>query len=220
MSTTFLVTLLLLVGAFAGPGSAYPAEPARHYSLDVAFDIPASVIKGVARIAVAGGEHLRLDKGRLRVIRVSLDGTDVPVSAEGDSLRVSPSREGTLEIRYEGLFPMSRDGQPDGVIDGKGIFLTGTWYPKPDEMCVYGLTITLPAGFDAVSEAETIEKTEKDGSAHFTCAFPHPVPGIDLMATARYKVAGERFKGVKLSATSLPKTGTSCRRTSSTQNST
>ncbi len=195
---TLLLPVLLLACSVAGPFSAYSAERARPYTLDVSFDIPASLIKGVAKIAVARGEHLKLYKGKLRLIHVSLNGADVPYSGEGESINISPAREGTLEIRYEGVFRMDRNGQPDNVIDGRGIFLTGPWYPKPDEMCVYGLTITLPAGFEAVSEAETIEKTVKDGNARFACAFPHPVTGINFMATDRYRVARESFQGVEV----------------------
>ena len=54
-----------LVCFVVGPSSAYAAERARPYSLDVSFDIPASLIKGVARIAVTGGEHLKFSKGSL-----------------------------------------------------------------------------------------------------------------------------------------------------------
>ena len=195
---TLLVPVLLLACSIAGPFSAYSAERARPYTLDVSFDIPASLIKGVARIAAARGEHLKLYKGKLRLIRVSLDGADETYSGEGESISVSPSRKGTLEVRYEGVFRMDRDGQPDNVIDRRGIFLTGPWYPKPDEMSVYRLTITLPAGFEAVSEAETIEKTVKDGNAAFACAFPHPVTGINFMATDRYRVVRESFQGVEV----------------------
>jgi hypothetical protein len=68
---TLLVPVLLLVCSIAGPFSAYSAERARPYTLDVSFDIPASLIKGVARIGVAKGEHLKLYKtcGGMGVMR-------------------------------------------------------------------------------------------------------------------------------------------------------
>ena len=178
------------------------------YTLDVSFDIDASVVKGVARIPVAKDRELRLERGKLLLRRVSLDKGEVAVSNEGGWVRLRPSREGTIEIGYEGLFKGSGDGeQPAAVIGAGGIFLDGAWYPKPDHLCEYRLRFTLPAGYEAVSEGETVEKAPVRGGTRFTFTFPHPLKGLTLIATDRYRVTRERFAGVEVFAYFFPEDG-------------
>ena len=169
------------------------------YSLDVSFDIPASVVRGVARISLPKAEELKVRRGNLKFLHVRLDGADLPATGEGEEVRILPPHKGTLEIAYEGVFPDSQDGgEPDDVIGAKGIFLTGPWYPKPDELCVYHLRAVLPAGFEAISEAETIEKVTEGRLTTFTFTFAHPVGGVTFMATDRYRVAKEHFRGIDI----------------------
>ena len=175
------------------------------YTLDVSFDLNASVIKGVARIPAARDRELRLHRGRLTLTRVSLDKGEVAVSNEGEWVRIRPSREGTVEIRYEGLFRGSGDDeQPGAVIGAGGIFLDGPWYPKPEGLCEYRLTVRLPAGYEAVSEGETVEKTAVEGGTRFAFFFPHPLEGMTLIATDRYRVTRERVAGVEVFAYFFP----------------
>jgi aminopeptidase N len=182
----------------------HPGEGIIGYTLRVSFDVNASLIKGVVTIPVKKGEELKLYRGRLDLVHVSLDQQEIGISSGDEMVRILPSREGTLEIRYEGIFKEPSSGfsveQPLSTISAGGIFLTGTWYPKPDQMCLYHLTATLPDGYEAVSEAETIEKTVKDGSAVFTFDFLHPLDSIGLIATNRYKIAKDYFGGIEIFA--------------------
>ena len=178
------------------------------YTLDVSFDLNASLVKGVARIPAAKDRELRLQKGGLTLTRVSLDTGEVAVSTEGEWVRLRPSRDGTIEIRYEGRFKGSGGGdQPGAVIGAGGIFLDGTWYPKPDHLCEYRLSARLPAGYEAVSEGETVEKAAVEGGTRFTFIFPHPREGVTLIATDRYRVTRERFAGVEVYVYFFPEDG-------------
>jgi aminopeptidase N len=196
----FLVILLLLL-----PNTTYAFqhtdEGMLNYTLEVSFDIQASRIIGVARIPVKRDQELKVHKGRLNLVEVTFDGQNIDVSARDEMVRILSSREGTIEIRYEGIFRAS--GQPEGtssVIGPQGIFLTGTWYPKPDEMCHYHLMATLPEGYEAVSEAETIGKATKGGRTNFSFHFPHPLDSINFIATHRYRVVKDHFDGVEIFA--------------------
>jgi uncharacterized iron-regulated protein len=175
------------------------------YTLEVSFDIQASRMTGVARIPVRRDRELKVYKGSLNLVDVALDGQKLDVSARDEMVRILSSHEGTIEIRYEGIFRGSE--HPEGtssVIDRQGIFLTGTWYPKPDQMCHYHLMVTLPRGYEAVSEAETIGRATKDGRTNFSFDFPHPLDSINLIATHRYKVVKEHFNGVDIFAYFFP----------------
>jgi aminopeptidase N len=198
----FLLIILLFL-----PGAAYPLqyanERAMDYTLDVTFDIESSKIIGLAKIPVKEGQEISLDKGRLNIIYVRLNKEKIEISGQGETIKIFSPREGTVEIGFERIFK-NQGGEDSNVFDSRGIFLTGTWYPKPDQMCYYHLTATLPHGYEAVSEAETIAKTPKDGRALFVFDFPHPLDSINFIATNRYKIVKDRFDGVEIFAYFFP----------------
>lgn len=202
MKTFLLILLLPLLITAAYASAPPPGEHVLNYTLDVSFDVKASMIRGVARIPVLKGRELKLHRGRLTLARVTLDKEEIPVSTRQEVVTILPSRSGTLEIGYEGVFKrgISHGEQPSDVISDKGIFLTGTWYPKTNRMCRYHLTCTLPKGYEAVSEAETIEKTRKETVTIFRFVFPHPVDDINFIASDRYRIGKEQFGDVEIFA--------------------
>jgi aminopeptidase N len=203
-----------IICLFLWPNAAYASQHTGNgvldYTLEVYFDIQASKINGVATIPVKKGEEIKLEKGRLHLISVSLDKQKIDISYRDNTVSILSSREGTIEIEYEGIFgdhdhPSEITGEENsGVIGSKGIFLTGTWYPKPDQMSTYHLTVTLPESYEAESEAETIEKTTKDGKRIFAFIFPHPLDGINLIATDRYKIIRDHFSDIEIFAYFFP----------------
>jgi aminopeptidase N len=203
-----LLTFLLMLPAVATFAGGPPAEGALDYQLEVSFDIQASSIKGRATIAVKKDQEVMLHKGGLSLVRVSLEGKIVGVPSGEETLRILPVRDGSLEIQYEGRFWQPAHGPASGkvssVIGEKGIFLTGTWYPRPAQMGHYRLTAILPDGYEAVSEAETIEKKRKDGKTVFVFEFPHPIEAISLIASDRYRIVPDHFKGVQIFAYFFP----------------
>ena len=198
----------LLISLLVLPNITYgleqPGEGLLDYTIEVSFDIQASKIKGVATIPVKKGQEISLDKGELNLLYVILDKEYLNITVQKGILRILSSREGMLEIGYEGVFKELSPGfpgeQPSSVISGRGIFLTGTWYPKPRQMYRYHLTATLPDGYEAVSEAETVKKTVNDGKTAFVFDFPHPLDSINLIATNRYKIVKDHFGRVEIFA--------------------
>jgi aminopeptidase N len=198
----FLFVIVLFL-----PGAAYPSghanERVMDYTLEVTFDIEASKIIGLATIPVKEGQEISLDRGRLNLIYVHLNKEKIEIPGQEETIKIFPARDGTVEIGFEGIFK-SQEPEDSNVIDSRGIFLTGSWYPKPDQMCYYHLTATLPHGYEAVSEAETIVKTPKDDNALFVFDFPHPLDSINFIATDRYKIVKDRFDGVEIFAYFFP----------------
>jgi aminopeptidase N len=194
---------------------AYAATQARggeilDYTLRVSIDIPASRITGLAKIPVQRGQEIKLNKGTLHLLDIRLEGQKIDFPRQEEIVRIFPSRPGVMEIRYAGTFnfPKPSEGAiaqgpmnvPSDVVDGRGIFLTGIWYPQPDQMCNYHLTATLPEGYEAISEAETVRKTTNDGQTIFSFTFPHPLDSIHLIATNRYTIVQDHFNGIEIFA--------------------
>jgi len=178
----------------------------REYRLDVSFEVPRSKIAGSVRVPVRAGRDMAFRIGHLTVGPVSLNGKDMGSSVKDGMLTIKPIEDGIAEIRYEGTF---KGGSPEGdrnygvvssTIDERGISLTGTWYPQPEGLARWNLTAQLPAGYEAISEAEAIAREKKDGGILFTFDFPHPVDGLSLVATDRYEITRERYGTIELFA--------------------
>jgi len=195
---TFLTAFLLLCSSVALAGER-PAPAPIECRLDVSLDIPRSLIRGRLIIPVSAGKAMTFHTGQLVVGRVTLNGKDIPAPVREGGLDITPSEDGLMEVRYEGVF---KGGLPQGdrnfgvvssTIDDRGISLTGTWYPQPSGLVRWKLTALLPAGYEAVSEADRIVKVTKDGGTEFAFDFPHPVDSLSLVATDRYEVIQDRF---------------------------
>ncbi len=154
----------------------------------------------------------------LKVRGVEVNRKSVSFQVRDSTLTIAAPESGTLEIRYEGLFPAkeaiigSHDTQITGVIGTEGIFLPSAWYPQIAGLAVYHLKATLPRGYLAMSEAETIDKIESKGSATFSFEYKHPVNEISLVATDRYQIIQDRFRGIELAAYFFPEDRTLARR--------
>jgi len=204
---TILILLLFPCGYLASPASG---REILDYTLRVSFDIPASRISGLAKIPVQSGQEIKLNKGTLQLLDIRLDGQRIDFPRYDEIVRIFPSRHGVMEIRYAGTFnfPKPPEGTPEqgamnvpsDVVDGRGIFLTGIWYPQPDQMCNYHLKATLPEGYEAISEAEIIRKTTNDAQTIFSFTFPHPLDSIHLIAANRYTIVQDHFNGIEIFA--------------------
>ena len=131
MMNLFVLLSILIVLPGLASSAERSGEAVLDYTLEVAFDVPASTINGLARIPVVQGQGLKLDIGSLKLIRATIDDQEIKMAVEGPIARILPPRTGLLVIRYEGVFKDTPDRQQLlDVISDKGISLTGTWYPK------------------------------------------------------------------------------------------
>jgi len=210
MSRLFLYVLLIC----SFPCVALPNEPSLpvipDYSLSVSFDVPASRIIGLASMPVHEGREIRLTTGNLAIMQVTLNERTIAIEPSNGALRIKPSESGTLAIRYEGVFKDSDPGSKmnevaeQNVISARGISLAGTWYPRIESLSHYRLKASLPSGYNAVSEAERIDKTARGSITEFTFYFDHQLTGISLTASDRFDVTQDRVSGVDLYAYFFP----------------
>jgi len=178
------------------------AKPANYadlpqYQLQVAFDIPQSKIKGVAKIFAPKGRRLTISLADLKVLKVMVNGRpfDPDKAADPSELEVAG---GVIEIAYEGVFK----DQDSNIIDQQGIVLRDIWYPVVAGRCLYTLIATLPPDYEAVSEADRITKSPGEGSITFRFEFPHPVnesDGLTFAASRRFQISRNTYRGIELS---------------------
>jgi uncharacterized iron-regulated protein len=197
--------LLIIIAFLFLPAIAHPGQ-SPEYNLEVSFDIHDSMIIGIAKIDVNAGKELVLHTGHLKINDISLNQQQINFDVREGILKVLPLQNGSVIIRYEGIFrddetPHDTNyGAVGSIIDERGISLTGTWYPQTEGLYKYELRAVLPGGYEAVSEGERIEKGAKDGKTEFIFEFPHPVDGMNLIATNRYEIIKDTFNSTEIYA--------------------
>jgi aminopeptidase N len=143
--------------------------------------------------AIRVGQSLHLE-------RVSLNGKPL-VSSEGTGRIPLPSHpDGSiLFAEYDGTFAAGSDSAAANLVTQGGVYLTDDWYPAAESaLARFSLSVHVPPGLHAVSEADSISMTQAEKGSLVTFDFPHPVPGIHLVM-APYIVTRERFRSVEIS---------------------
>jgi len=192
------VIIAILLHCVSAPVEAKPANYADlpQYQLQVAFDIPRSKIKGMARISAPKGQRLTISLANLKVLKVTVNGQpfDLDKAADPTELEVPG---GVIEVAYEGVF---KDADSN-IIGQQGIVLRDIWYPVVSGRCLYTLTATLPPDYEAVSEADRITKSPGEGSITFRFEFAHPVndsDGLTFAASNRFQVSQASYRESEL----------------------
>ncbi|MDA8387138.1 MAG: ChaN family lipoprotein [Nitrospiraceae bacterium] len=207
-------SLFLFLSFFAATGSAKATAAAGEkatacpeYGLFVSFNLQKHLVEGDAVIEVPPA-GIEISMTGLRMKYLGFNGDPVPDPA-GDWLRIN--QKGRLEIRYErvvaGEFaanPLAEGAFSGDMISGKGIFLTGNWYPRVRGVALYRLKALVPDGFRAVSEADEITVSEARGGRLYSFDFPHPAQGLEL-AAAHFAVTKASFGGVDIYTYLFPK---------------
>jgi hypothetical protein len=82
----------------------HPGDGLLDYTIEASFDLQAFKIKGVVTIPVKMGQELNLARGKLKLLYVTLDKEPLEFSGQKEIVRILPSRQGVIEIGYEGTF--------------------------------------------------------------------------------------------------------------------
>jgi len=191
----FLVNGLLGQSTIALAHFAAPA--AGRYELKVSFDPATSSLTGAARIRLMKAQTVTLDVESLRITSLFLDGKPWPGKLRSiKQLHVPRARR--IDITWSARF---NDSYDHGIFPGT-IVLTDDWFPVIKGLMVtYRLRASLPKGYLAVSEGETVTLRHSGGRDVITFDFLHPLPGdegLGFVATNRYQIREEQVDGVLL----------------------
>jgi hypothetical protein len=195
-----MVGYLILV-LLAGVAQLAQAATFPHYDLAVTFDLARSTLIGTAVIHNPANRQTSIALGNLAVKRITVAGRELPVPT-GENI-ITVGTPGRIEIEYSMQY---KEGE-DSLVSPDAVLLRGDWYPAVKGMQVYHLTVTLPTGFTAVSEAESIREIKAGESLRFEFDFPHPLPaadGITLVASRQFAVRKSRYGAVEIATYLLP----------------
>ncbi len=162
------------------------------YRLDVQVDTEGKKITGVSRLTAENDLKVHLSTHNLNNLK--LDGKAIAAMRERLSIDVPAGSERVLS------FEVVSNVSEANHIDSQNVFLTGNWFPKPEDLTEYVLSVTLPKGFLAVSEADTVDILENERTDTFRFQFNHPVDGLSLAASRNYVLAKDNYKDIGLEA--------------------
>ena len=147
------------------------------------FDTTAGTVHGEALITLPAGVRRDIFLSGLDVEKILINGREPgqgnnAIHRKRDRVLNLPVSEQRREIRITWTHSAAKD---ELVTPGQ-IYLHGPWHPDPGGPAVFSLTARLPAGFHAVSQAETITEREENGGVVAAFSFPHPLRRLVLVA--------------------------------------
>ncbi|RUA03504.1 MAG: hypothetical protein DSY89_00600 [Deltaproteobacteria bacterium] len=162
------------------------------YELNVQIDTGHQKITGMARLV--SDQKTRLHLSINPQARLKLDGR--VLAGSGQNVTIDLSAGTGRVLTFETVFNLSKTN----YIDPQNVFLTGNWYPRPDSLAEYALSVTLPKGFLAVSEADSLDVVKNEKTDTFRFYFTHPVDGLSLAASRNYVRTQDNYKDIQLEA--------------------
>jgi aminopeptidase N len=187
----------------------------RHYGLALGYDPRTGRLRGTAELTALATQDLsafHLDLRGMTVERVTVDGAEAAVNRAGTELTVRPRRdidkgaEFRTVVRYSGV-PQTvtdADGSKEGwlrVPDGDVLAVgepvgSMAWFPgnhHPADKAAYDITVTVPDGYEAVSNGEPTGERTKGGRTAFTWRSEEPMASfLVLLAVGDFRMATTR----------------------------
>ncbi len=210
MINRYFILFIFLISPLSVQAERHVSNSVVPYNLAISFDIANAKISGVVNIDVQADQVLEFHTGHLTIREVKLNQQAINFKLKNSVLKILPKHDGDLEIRYDGVFADKRQthspprGATPNIIGARDISLTKIWYPWLDRLKVYHLTAVLPEGFNAISEANNMEKVTQNGQTKFIFDFPHVVDAISFVASDRWQVSKDYFNEIEIVAYFFP----------------
>src|SRR4030042_4484221 len=203
MNMKFFI-IIIFFSILSSSGIAESTETLPVYKLSVSFDMENSLLNAAAHITFPDDGTRDILTGDLRIIAVTFNGQPFVPEIKDGVFKISG--KGTLEIIYEGYFQEEQQVTEieelenvgvvsKNIISSKGISLTSNWYPSFEGMTDWNLTVLLPEGFIAISEADGVDVSDTDQGTDYVFHFPYPLSQIHLVA-GTYTEQHESHRGV------------------------
>ncbi|MEV7615777.1 M1 family metallopeptidase [Streptomyces sp. NPDC089799] len=185
-----------------------------HYDLAIDYRPDSGRLSGTAVItarATQGLSSFNLDLSGLDVEDVKVQDASARFNRTGQELTVRPAedlkkgQEFRTVVTYSGKPRTVND--PDGSAEGwiptgDGAVAVGepvgsmAWFPgnhHPSDKATYDITLTVPKGYEAVSNGRLESRTEKNGTSAFRWRSAQPMAGyLAIAAIGKYRVTTGR----------------------------
>ncbi|NIA08244.1 MAG: PDZ domain-containing protein [Nitrospiraceae bacterium] len=199
----YLLYILLFSLATALFGSPAWADNISLVNINVDIDLSHHRVEGNLSTRLIQKKPAWVHVGTVKLDRVTLAGRVIrPDLKKGAFCIVAPDKMEMLKIQFH------RDLSPSGhmtgnFVDTHGAVLLDNWCPIMEGPTYYRLKATVPVGFKAMSEADSIETRSKSGTIVYTFEFPYPRTGLSLVV-GQYQVTQRQYKGIEIATYFFP----------------
>ncbi|MBW1842055.1 MAG: hypothetical protein JRI75_09720, partial [Deltaproteobacteria bacterium] len=160
-----------------------------YYSLDVHINPAERKITGTGRLKADTRMSIDLSVRNLRGLKIN--GNDVPRAAD-ENIKLEMTSGKEIMISYEAIFPE----KGINFIDENNVVLIDNWYPRPDDLVEYALSVTLPENFIAISESDSVTVEKHGKTETFSFRFDYPLDSLHLAASTRYILKKDRYNDI------------------------
>jgi len=199
-----LICLLLgtfLSSFFATPkivgASESPGGKTTHCRLSVEIDPTTKKITGPMDITADKGRELTIYRNGIHLKEFQGAGLkrDIGKAQAEDPFTIR--YEGPIQLKYE----VTIESSEDNIINPNEIVLKTGWYPVVDGFNTYELRVTLPKGFIALSEGESIEMRSLNNKAVLISRLDKPYSdAITIVASKRFVVSQDVLARIEIYA--------------------
>ncbi len=103
----------------------------------------------------------------------------------------------TVQFQFSGS-AVRDDGE--SAFNNDSFFLSGDFFPQPDSLSFFQLKVRVPAGYELISEAESISKSTGGKESLFNFHFPHPLDSVRIAGSNQYRIRSKRIGKVIVDA--------------------
>jgi len=158
-----------------------------NYSIKITIDPQNKALQG--QVEITPERALSLDISGLK--KVILNGRQVQ-QTDSAHLPLAAGKKHLIQYQY----PLN---SYSAYSDNENVVLSGSWYPQISELAHYQLTVTLPKGFQAISEANKIEsRAIDDEHIEYRFYFPHVLDHLSLSASKNYQSKFINYEGIRI----------------------
>ncbi len=211
MKKNLYLLLCLLVSFLAVGLSGSPAWSGNIplVNINVAIDLIHHHIEGRLSTRLIQKRPVWIRAGDVKLDRVTVAGQAIKPRLERGALYIAaPARNEILRVQFHRDLsisgPKTRACMAGNFIDARGAVLLNDWCPIMEGLAYYRLMAIVPAGFEAMSEADSIETESKAKTRAYTFEFPYPRTEISLVI-GKYRITQRQYKGIEIATYLFPK---------------
>ena len=206
--SSYLLSFLLFFVATALFGSPAWPDDIPLVNINVGMDLSNHRVRGEVSTRLIPKRPAWIRVGAVKLDSVTVAGQVIkPDLEKGAFCIVAPGKNEILRIQFHrDLAPSGPKTGPNmtgNFIGTHGAVLLDDWCPIMEGPAYYRLKATVPPGFKAISEADSIEAGSRTGTRVYTFEFPYPRIGLSLVV-GHYQVTQRQYRGIEIATYFFP----------------
>lgn len=161
---------------------AAPAAQLPRTQVWISLDPGAHVLSGKSTILLPRNRVYWIRVKNLRITRILLGGKPIRPEIENGRLRIlTVGKTERVEISFRAVFPPGEETSRGGYLGAREGLLFGNWFPAPEGLSYYTLSVTVPASLKVITSAEKLTVKTRKRRKVYTFVLNHPTPPPPLI---------------------------------------